>query len=149
MTGIGPVPVKVPRVRDRAAATEKVPAAHIERADPGLDGSLRPVSVPYNALPDVRQDLFGILRDEGVGLGSWRGRQHPARPVPGNLGQRIINSFRLTQGDDVCIVLHGVSFLPEILAGCDTRHDTPPRNARKLMVWMPPPEGITMCQVSS
>lgn len=23
------------------------------------------------------------------------------------------------------------------------------RHARKLMVWMPPPEGITMCQVSS
>ena len=42
-----------------------------------------------------------MLRDEGVGLGPQRGRQHPARPVPGDLGQRVINRFRLTQGDDI------------------------------------------------
>ena len=60
------------------------------------------------------------LRDKGVGLGPQRGRQHPARTVSGNLGQRIIHRFRLTQGDDVCIVGHGVSFLLEVVAGFST-----------------------------
>ncbi|KAA0909960.1 hypothetical protein FLO80_19070 [Aquicoccus porphyridii] len=67
-----------------------------------------------------------MLRDEGVSLGPQRGRQHPPCPVAGDLGQRIIHSFRLTKGDDVCTLLHGVSFLLEVLAGLDTRHDTPP-----------------------
>lgn len=40
-----------------------------------------------------------MLRDEGVGFSPKRSRQHPARPIPGNLGQRIINRFRLTQSD--------------------------------------------------
>src|SRR5690606_8720537 len=51
--------------------------------------------------------------------------QHPARPISGNRGERIIHRFRLTQGDDVGIVRHGVSFLLEVLAGFSTRHDTP------------------------
>ena len=89
-------------------------------------GHTAPISVPYNPLPAVRQDLFGMLRDEGVGLGSLHHRQHPARPVPGDLCQRAIHRFRLTQGDDVAIALHGVSFLPEVLEGFDTRHETPP-----------------------
>ena len=79
-----------------------------------------------NPLATIRQGLFGILRDEGVGLGPQRGSQHSARPVARNLGQRIIHRFRLTKGDDVCSLLHGVSFLLEVLAGFDTSHDTPP-----------------------
>src|SRR6056297_1813021 len=67
-----------------------------------------------------------MLRDEDVGFGPQCGRQHPARPVTRDLGQRIIHRFRLTQSDDVVIVLHGVSFLLEVLAGLITRHDTPP-----------------------
>lgn len=66
------------------------------------------------------------MLDKGVGLGTERARQHPARPVTGDLGQRVINRFRLMQGDYVGIVLHGVSLLLEVLAGLDTRHDTPP-----------------------
>jgi hypothetical protein len=82
--------------------------------------------MPHNPLPAIRQDAFGMLRDEGVGFGAECCGQHPARSVTGDLGQRIVNRFRLTQGDDVCIVLHGVSFLLEVLAGFITRHDTPP-----------------------
>jgi len=82
--------------------------------------------VSDNPLATIRQGLFGILRDEGVGLGPQRGSQHSARPVARDLGQRIIHRFRLTKGDDVCSLLHGVSFLWEVLAGFDTRHDTPP-----------------------
>jgi len=35
----------------------------------------------------IRQDLFGMLRDKGVSLDPQRGGQHPAHPIPGNLGQ--------------------------------------------------------------
>jgi len=40
-----------------------------------------------------------MLRDTGIGLGPWRGRQHTARPVAGDLDQRVIHRFRPTQGD--------------------------------------------------
>ncbi|SNT76541.1 ABC transporter transmembrane region [Paracoccus seriniphilus] len=64
---------------------------------PGLDTAFRPVTMPHNPLTAVRQNLSGMLRNEGVSLGPQRSRQHPARPVTGDLGQRVINRFRLTQ----------------------------------------------------
>ena len=70
-----------------------------------------------------------MMRDEVVSFGPQRCRQHPPRPVPGDLGQRISHCFRLTQIDNVYIVLHGASFLLEVLAGLITRHDTPPSQA--------------------
>jgi hypothetical protein len=82
--------------------------------------------MPDEALPAIRQNLFNMLGNEGVSFGPKCSGQHPARPISGNLGQRIVNRFRLTQGDNVGIVLHGVSFLLEVLAGLITRHDTPP-----------------------
>lgn len=82
--------------------------------------------MPDNPLAPIRQELLGILIDKGVGFGSKRRGQHPVRPVPRNLGPRIVARFRLTQGNDLCIVLNGVSFLPEVLAGFGARHDTPP-----------------------
>lgn len=85
-----------------------------------------PMAVPHNTVAAVRQDLFGMARNESVSLGPQPSRQNPSHPVTRDLGQRIIHRFRLTQGDDVCIVLHGVSFLLEVLAGLSTRHDTPP-----------------------
>jgi len=82
--------------------------------------------MPDDPLPAIRQDFLGMLCDKGVGFGAERRSQHPAGAVPGNLGQRVNNRFRPTQGDDVGIVRHGVSFLLEVLAGLITRHDTPP-----------------------
>ena len=93
--------------------------AHLERADPGLDAPLRAIPMPNNPLTAIRQDLLGMLRDEGVGFGPKCCGQHAARSIPGNLGQRIIHSFRLTQGDDVGIVPSGRS----------GRLDHPPRYA--------------------
>ena len=46
----------------------------------------------------ARELLLGMLRDEGVSLCAKCSGQHPARPVTGDLGQWIFNSFRLTQG---------------------------------------------------
>ncbi len=34
---------------------------------------------PHNPLMTVRQNLSGMLRNEGVSLGLQRSRQHPAR----------------------------------------------------------------------
>lgn len=68
-------------------------AAHIERSDPGLE----PIAMPHDPLTTVRQNLFGILLDEGARLCPQRGRQHTARAVMGDLGERIIHRSRLTR----------------------------------------------------
>jgi hypothetical protein len=98
----------------------------LEGADPGLDLALGTVSVPNDALPAVRQSLLGELADEGLYLGFERAREHPARTFPGDLGERVLDRSQLTELDDAGIFLHGVSLLLEVLAGFDTRHDTPP-----------------------
>ena len=100
-------------------------AAHIKRADPGLDAPLRTIPMPDDTLPAIRQDLFGMLRDKGFSLCPKCSGQHPARPVPGNLGQRIVNRFRLTQGDDVGIFRHR-RIVP---SGSSGRLGHPPRYA--------------------
>jgi hypothetical protein len=93
---------------------------------PSVSNAWRRDGSPHNAMSPIRQGLLGMAPDEGVSFGPERGRQHPARHVARDLGQRVINRFRLTQSDDVCIFRHAVSFLLEVLAGLDTRHDTPP-----------------------
>ena len=84
------------------------------------------MSVPNDALSSIRQPLLGELADESVDLGFECGREHPARTFPRDLGQRVLNRSRLTEPDDAGIFLHGVSLLLEVLAGFNTRHDTPP-----------------------
>lgn len=81
--------------------------------------------MPDDTLPAIRQDLFGMLRDEGISLCPKCSGQHPARPVPGNLGQRIVNRSRLTQGDDVAIFRHR-RIVP---SGSSGRLGHPPRYA--------------------
>ena len=80
----------------------------------------------HNALAAVRQECCGVLLYESVGLCPLRGSQHAARPIACDRGQRVIDSFRLTKGDDVCSLLNGLPFLWEALADFSTRHDTPP-----------------------
>jgi hypothetical protein len=46
--------------------------------------------MPHDPLPAVRQRLLGMMRDEGVGLGSQRRGQHAPRPVARDLGQRVL-----------------------------------------------------------
>ena len=89
----------------------------LEGADPGLDLALGPVPVPNHALPAIRQPLLGELAEKGLDLGFERGREHPARTFPGDLGERVLDGTRLAQRDDAGIVLHGVSLLLEVLAG--------------------------------
>ena len=52
--------------------------------------------------------------------------QHLARALPRDLGQRIEDRSGLVKRGNHGIVFHGVSLLREVLAGFDTRHDTPP-----------------------
>ena len=56
----------------------------------------------HNALAAVWREVFCVFRYEGVGFGPQRGSQHAARPVARNRGQRVIDRFPLTKGDDVC-----------------------------------------------
>lgn len=58
----------------------------VERSDPGLDTALRPVTASDNALAAVRKELFCLLCDKGVSLGSQHSCKHPARTVPSDLG---------------------------------------------------------------
>lgn len=81
--------------------------------------------MPDDTLPTIRQKLFNMLRNEGVSFGPECGRHHTARAVTGELGQRISNGFRLTQGNNV-----GTVPLLEVLAGLITRHDTRLRKHR-------------------
>ena len=112
----------------RRAVTHLLPF-HRDRPDPGLDRPLRPGAVADNALPPVGQVLLVKLRNEARRLGLQRHHQHLARTLEGDLGQRVAYRSRLVKRGDRGIVLHGVSLLREILAGFDTRHDTPPSQA--------------------
>ena len=69
---------------------------------------------------------FGFLMPVFSRFGFQSHSQHAACAITRDGGQRVIDRFRLTKGDDVCNLFHGVSFLLEVLAGLDTRHDTPP-----------------------
>ena len=80
----------------------------------------------HHALPAVRQPLSGDLVEKHPDLRLERRGEHPSRTFPRDLGERVFDGFRLTEPDDAGIVLHGVSLLLEVLAGFDTRHDTPP-----------------------
>ncbi len=99
---------------------------HRQTADPGLDLALGSLAVSDDPLAAVRQALLGQFGDKGIGLRPQRRRQHPARALPGNLGQRIVHRMRLTERDDLGIFCHGVSLPSEVLTGLITRLDTPP-----------------------
>jgi hypothetical protein len=84
--------------------------ADLDRADAGLDGPLRQMTVPHEPLPAVIRGKVSVGREEigdfGLdGLGEKR-----ARTVAQHFGQRIGEFSRLAQGDN-CIIFHGVSFL--------------------------------------
>ena len=97
-----------------------------ERPDPGLDLALRTVPVPHDALTAIGEPFAGEPVEERPDLGLKRAREHPARAFPCDLGERVVDRFRLAQLDDAGIFRHGVSLLLEVLAGFSTRHDTPP-----------------------
>jgi hypothetical protein len=41
-------------------------AAHLERADPGLDAALGPIPMPHDPLAAIRQRLLGMMRDSSA-----------------------------------------------------------------------------------
>lgn len=55
--------------RHIGGAVTHLRALDVKRSDPGLDAALRPVALPDNPLAAIRQDLLGVLCNEGVGLG--------------------------------------------------------------------------------
>ena len=82
--------------------------------------------MPHDALATVSKLLSPEFFKEHPDLGLERAREHPARTFTRDLGERVVDGFRLAQPDDAGIFGHGVSLLLEVLAGFSTRHDTPP-----------------------
>lgn len=110
----------------RSAPSVTYLRAVVERRNPSLDVAIRPLAVPDNTPKANRQKLLRLPRDEGVGLSSQHAPPHTVSSVKDDLGLRIINLWRPSQGNIVDITLHGVSFLKKALPGLITRHDTPP-----------------------
>jgi len=82
-----------------------------------------------DALTAIGQKIIIELGDKVCSLGLPRGGQHLACTLTGNLGQRVKDRTRPVKQADRGIVVHGVLLLREVLAGFDTRHDTPPSQA--------------------
>jgi hypothetical protein len=70
---------------------------------------MRTMAVTHDAVETIRQ--FQILPhgNEGVGLGNQHLSQYSASAFAGKFGQGIIDSVRLTEGNDTDISRHGVS----------------------------------------
>jgi hypothetical protein len=73
--------------------------------------------VAHHALPTIGQPLLGELAEKDLNLRLERRREHPARALTGDLGERILDGTRLTKLHDTGSFLHGVSLLLEVLAG--------------------------------
>jgi hypothetical protein len=71
------------------------------------------------------------LGDKGVGFRDQHLGQHSAGAFTCNVGQGIVDSFRLTERDDGGISRHGVSLLSGGSGRLDTRLDTPPSIKRR------------------
>ena len=97
----------------------------LDRADPGLDHPFWPGTMPNHALTAISEKVLRKLRDKAVGFRFQRRHQHAARPIAGDLGQRINDRTRLAEGDDRGIVCHGRIAPLEVLAG----FEHPPRYA--------------------
>ena len=71
---------------------------------------MRTMAVSHDAVAAIRQ--FHILPqgNEGVGFGNQHLSQYSASASAGKFGQGIIDSVRLTEGNDTDISRHGVSF---------------------------------------
>src|SRR6188472_2969539 len=89
---------------------------HLQGADPGLDPPHRPVPVSDDPLAPVRKCDAGMLRHEGVRLHPHGYGQHPPRSLARDLRQWIIDRIDLAEWDNGSSLLHGVSFLREVLA---------------------------------
>jgi hypothetical protein len=86
--------------------------------------------MPHNPLAAIVQPFISKTGNKRVGFGFQGFRKHAARALLRKLCQRISNRFRLAKRQDGCIVLHRRIAPCEVLAGFDTRHNTPPFKSR-------------------
>ena len=75
------------------------------------------MAMAHDTVAAIRQ--FQILPhgDKGISFGDQHLSQHAAGAFTCKFAQRIVDGFRLTEGDDSSISRHGVSLLREVLAG--------------------------------
>src|SRR4051812_29782966 len=114
-------------------AYRAIPNLHpgdLDSANPCLDRPHRPVAVPHQAVATVGK-LQAFHRGEkrlGFHLHSLR-KQLP-RTRAQDIRQWIVDLVRLTQRDNVAILIHGVSLSSRGSGRLDTRLDTPPISHR-------------------
>ena len=84
------------------------------------------MAVAHHAPAPVLEARLGKGGDERVGLRGQRLRQDAPRPLAGQRGQRVVHLVGLAERKDAGSLGHGVSLPLEVLAGLNTRHDTPP-----------------------
>ena len=106
------------------------PVAHLltpdlDRPDPRLDQPLGSRSMPNDALAAIGEQVCGKPGDKAVSFRFQRRHQHAARPIAGDLRQRVNDRTRLAKGDDRGIVCHRRIAPLEVLAG----FEHPPRYA--------------------
>jgi hypothetical protein len=106
-------------------------APDLDRPNPSLDCALRSVAVPHHAVAAIRQLEVLPSGDKGVSFRDQHLGQHSAGTFTCNFGQRIVDSFGLTEPDDSGISRHGVSLLSGGSGRLDTRLDTPPSIKRR------------------
>jgi hypothetical protein len=67
--------------------------------------------MPHNAMSTVRQPLFAETGNKRIRIRHQCFSKHTSRTLARNFCQRIINLFRLAEGQYRSIFFHGVSLL--------------------------------------
>ena len=94
--------------------------------------------MPHNPLSAILQMFSRKTGDKPISFRFQRFPQHPASTFPGKLCQSVRYRSRLAKRQDRCIVLHRRiapcqvlgQVLGQVLAGFNTRHNTPPFKSR-------------------
>src|SRR4029079_17383203 len=103
----------------------------IDKHDPGLDCTMRPMAMTHHAITAIRQLQVLPHGDKGIGFGDPPLSQHSSGAFAGDFRQRILSGLRLTERNDSGISRHGVSLLSGGSGRLDNRLDTPPSIKRR------------------
>ena len=110
----------------------------IRSANSRLDLPLWPKSMPHNPLSAILQMFSRKTGDKPISFRFQRFPRHPVSIFPGKICQSVRYRSRLAKRQDRCIVLHRRiapcrvlgQVLGQVLAGFNTRHNTPPFKSR-------------------
>ena len=87
------------------ARTWRTPVAHLgatdlDRPDPGLDCTMRPMAMTHHAVAAIRQLQALPQGDKGIDFGNQHLSQHSAGAFTGDFRQVIVGGLGLTERND-------------------------------------------------